>query len=216
MNANNFKKGRDYYINEFNQVLKLLIFSYEKMVKERKFDLKEWETFLRNILLKKLREHKSKFNLDHLNFYAEVEEINKDCTTAGFIDIHISNPMKILGKEDLFYAFECKRLDGGKSKNEEYINNGLIRFINGKYSKNMPLSGMIGFVQGFKKGNNMINLISDINHILNNSKEIKSTKKIIKHQINPKFEHSYYSQHNRNAKLPKIDLYHLFFDFVKK
>ena len=113
-----FKNDEAYYFGEFYKVLQLFIFSCEKMILKEKFDLTEWETFLRNVLVKEyLRKYKSSFQINHLNFYAEVEEIGVNNEIDGFIDIHISNPMEIMGKEDLFYAFECKRLDGYSSKN---------------------------------------------------------------------------------------------------
>jgi len=209
-----FKNDTVYFVSEFHKVLQLLIFSCEKMILKEKFDLTEWENFLRNILVEKyLRKYKTNFQIDHLNFYSEVEEISENYQTGGFIDIHISNPMKITGKEDLFYAFECKRLDGYSVKNKEYINNGLYRFIDGKYSKNMSLAGMIGFVQSFQKKGNMNSLIVDIKNILNSHKIIKTTKNLMPYNINKKFKYSYFSQHRRKNKLSKIDLYHLFFNF---
>jgi len=214
MDASIFKNDKKYYLEEFDRVLQLFIFSCEKMILKEKFDLTEWETFLRNILVKKyLIKYKSNFKIENLNFYSEVQDISEDCKTGGFVDIHISNPMGIIGKENLFYAFECKRLYGGLTKNKEYVNNGLSRFIDGKYSKNMPLAGMIGFVQGFKRGGNMNSLVVDIKSILSDDKTIKTTKNLTPYKIDNKFKHSYFSQHKRKNKLPKIDLYHLFFDF---
>lgn len=215
MDASIFKNDKKYYLEEFNRVLQLFVFSCEKMVLKEKFDLTEWETFLRNVLVKKyLIKYKPKFKVNTLNFYSEVQDISEGCKTGGFVDIHISNPMGIIGKEDLFYAFECKRLDGYSDKNKEYVNNGLARFVEGKYSKKMPLAGMIGFVQGFKKGGNMNSLVVDIKNILNNNKTIKTTKNLTPHKIDKKFKHSYFSQHKRKKSLSKIDLYHLFFDFT--
>lgn len=217
MDSTIFKNDEAYYFNEFYKVLELFIFSCEKMILKENFNLTEWENFLRSILVKKyLRKYKSNFQIDHLNFYSEVEEISANHGTLGFIDIHISNPMKIIGKEDLFYAFECKRLDGGLTKNKEYINNGLSRFIDGKYSKKMSLAGMIGFVQGFKKSGNVNSLVVDIKDVLNKHKIIKTTKNLTKYTIDKKFKYSYFSQHKRKKPLSKIDLYHLFFDFTCK
>ena len=215
MDASIFKNDTIYYLGEFDSVLQLFVFSCEEMILKEKFDLTEYETSLRNILMKKyLIKYKSNFQIYHLNFCAENAEISKDYKTDGFVDIHISNPMKIIGEEDLFYAFECKRLDGYSSKNKEYVNNGLSRFIDGKYSKKMPLAGMIGFVQGFKKNSNMNSLVVDIKDILNKQKTIKTTKNLTLYKIDNEFKHSYFSQHKRKKPLPKIDLYHLFFDFT--
>lgn len=210
-----FKNDTTYYLGEFNRVLRLFIFSCKKMILQEEFDLTEWETFLRNILVEKyLKKYKSDFKLDSLSFYSEVGEISTDYKTIRFVDIHVSNPMGIMGEEDIFFAFECKRLDGYSAKNKEYINNGLYRFINGKYARTMPLAGMVGFVQGFKKGSNMNSLVADIKNILDNHKIIRTKKNFIPYKIDGKFKHSYFSQHKRKNKLCNIDLYHLFFDFT--
>ena len=44
------------------------------------------------------------------------------------------------------FTVECKRLFKEPSRNEEYINEGLKRFVELKYSENEAYAGMIGFV----------------------------------------------------------------------
>ena len=200
------------YIGEFNQVLRLFIYSYKKMLLEKKFNLNEWENFLRNILITYLRTFKKEFDICHLNFYAEVQETSADLKEYGSIDIHISNPLELMGHEEKYYSFECKRLDGYSEKNKAYIEDGLFRYISGKYSEEMPIAGMIGFVQGFKKNSGIDNLITEIANILHKTEEL--IQNLLIKQIYNNFKYSYYSKHKRKSELSNIDIYHLFFDFT--
>ena len=217
MDSTVFKNDETYYFGEFYKVLQLLVFSCEKMILEKKIKLNSsQEDNLRNLfVIEYLRKNKDKFGIMDLYFNCGGESVDKDNNykTLGRVDINISVP-NTLCSEDKIFIFECKRLDGYSSKNKEYVNNGLFRFIEGKYSKKMPLAGMIGFVQGFKKNSNMNSLVVGINDILNKHKTIKTTKNLTLYKIDKKFKYSYSSQHKRNKSLPKIDLYHLFFDFT--
>jgi hypothetical protein len=56
-------------------------------------------------------------------------------------------------REEVYFAFECKRLNvvnkGGRSVSlsSAYVgNNGMMRFITGQYSLTLPEGGMIGYV----------------------------------------------------------------------
>jgi len=55
-------------------------------------------------------------------------------------------------REDVYFAFECKRLripyeSGLQSNTGEYVGaNGMMRFITGKYGKGLTSGGMIGYV----------------------------------------------------------------------
>src|SRR4030042_864156 len=100
-------------------------------------------------------------------------------------------------------------------KNDLYVKEGIYRLILGKYAEKMPLGGMIGFVQGFKKNSDMSGLVSDIKNTLTENQQIKTIRNLAFYEIDENFKYSYSSQHKRTGKLPKIDLYHLFFDFSK-
>ena len=52
---------------------------------------------------------------------------------------------------DKYLAYECKRLnerrdDGRRSLAREYVMDGLFRFVTGKYSENLPVGCMLGYV----------------------------------------------------------------------
>ena len=73
------------------------------------------------------------------------------------------NSGKVLGKNDLrfspahhrgqtiFFAVECKRLhvttdSGFKHLADKYVEEGMQRFVDGKYATNLPCGGMLGYV----------------------------------------------------------------------
>jgi hypothetical protein len=61
MNSSIFLNDQDIVFDNFNKVLKLLLFCYEKIISEINFKLDEFETFIRNIFIKYLRQNKSYF-----------------------------------------------------------------------------------------------------------------------------------------------------------
>jgi hypothetical protein len=57
--------------------------------------------------------------------------------------------------ESVYFAFECKRLNvpangGCKSLAREYVDEGMMRFVTGKYATGLTQGGMIGFVMDGK------------------------------------------------------------------
>lgn len=209
MDATIFSYDTDIVFNNFNKVLKLLVFCYEKMISEISFKLDEFETFIRNILIKNYlqnKDFKEKFWIKNLRFLSEVQEIWEDYKTLWFIDIQVHNiNPNDLWNENEYFAFECKRLDGYATKNKEYINNWVKRFEKGQYSKEMKIAWMIWFIQWYKKWENISNIINFF---------ISKISWLSFYEVDTTFKHSYHSNHKRNKKLWNIYLYHLFFDFT--
>src|SRR4030042_6979784 len=211
-----FLKEEEYFLDEFNKVLRLLIFCSQKMILDKKIDLiASKEDDLRNLLVTYLRDNKKRFNVClYFNCGGESIDEEDNYKTWGRFDINIQIPNKLCD-ENKSFVFECKRLNGEKEKNDLYIKEGIYRFILGKYAEKMPLGGMIGFVQGLKKNSDMSGLVSDIKNTLTENQQIKTIRNLAFYEIDENFKYSYSSQHKRTGKLPKIDLYHLFFDFSK-
>ena len=74
-------------------------------------------------------------------------------------------------KSNAYYTIECKRLDGSNLLNRAFVDDGVFRFIDLKYSSYYKKSGMLGFVVEPN-----INLIKISKKILEyqNEKNIKS------------------------------------------
>lgn len=101
----------------------------------------------------------------------------------------------------LQFVIECKRL---KTADKAYIDEGLERFINLKYSEGDEYAGMIGFVisgETVKICGNLKLKIEALSHT-NSISDISSI---------PSFD-SYHSRIDRT----KIKIYHVFFDFKLK
>jgi hypothetical protein len=205
--------AENHYLDEFTQVLKLCIYSYDKlMIDTQEIDLKtSQEDPIRNLLVDKyLRRYKDHFSLACLIFKkgGEISNPQEGYITTGRVDINIENALNLCD-EECCYTIECKRLDGYSSKNVAYVQEGLLRFINEKYSKEMPISGMIAFVQEFQKKGNINNIVSNLKILIDNC---SIHEEFHQHIISYNFKHSYKSAHRRSENL--IDVFHIFYDFT--
>lgn len=91
-------------------------------------------------------------DFNHLPFRVERESVEDDPTTGeelGRIDIKLLPAVS--AREDVYFAFECKRLnvqDGANRRSlaPEYVTEGMMRFITGQYAASMRHGGMVGYV----------------------------------------------------------------------
>jgi len=107
---------------------------------------------------------------------------------------------------------ECKRLKNNE-KNLAYINNGVQRFVIGRYSEELPIAGMIGFIEA----GNEVDIINDLKNRL--SKQTETISTIETHTTDVFSEeyagHIYQSTHSRKGDLSEIELFHLMLDFCE-
>lgn len=105
------------------------------------------------------------------------------------------------------FEVECKIFSGKQTVKGQYLSNGLIRFIELKYSKKDDAAGMMGFVVD---GN--ANDIFDSN--LKNAEIFHPTnpKQPIQNPINADWKHGFISLHER-TDTSEIKIYHLLFEF---
>jgi len=91
-------------------------------------------------------------DFNRLPFRVERESVEDDPTTGeelGRIDIKLLPAAS--AREDVYFAFECKRLnvqDGANRRSlaPEYVTEGMMRFITGQYAASMRHGGMVGYV----------------------------------------------------------------------
>lgn len=110
--------------------------------------------------------------------------------------------------KEAFFGFECKILgEGDCTLSGEYIDNGLCRFIEGKYCSRGSAGSMIGYVRFGK----LSVVIQDIKRRV----DIESAVQPM-HLAPPMhaFKEHYISVHNRQRGLSQIAIHHLFFDFA--
>lgn len=114
-----------------------------------------------------------------------------------------------LGRTDLSFAMsgiefivECKRL---KNASSQYVNEGLLRFINKDYAENESYAGMIGFI-----------VEGDIRSICSSLMEKCKQENFIKGEFTRSkvddSEFSFFTTYNRE-NTDAINIYHLFLEF---
>ena len=108
------------------------------------------------------------------------------------------------------FTFECKRLFHQPSKNKPYLDDGLIRFIEMKYTRTNQYAAMIGFVVSGK-------IDSIFETIANDTEKFHPSNppQAIKTPINKYWKLSFTSFHERENK-ENIQIYHLLFEFTGK
>ena len=210
---------------EFHKVSKLILRSYNEIVKNEQFVYtkiknKYWvvlengkekpEEYIRNVFLDKKymqnQKLKRKYEVNDLEFKSEVGE-NKDRKTIGSHDIQVLGlAQKLYGEadEDIYFSIECKRLNGIGQSPEKYVNEGIVRYTTKRYSEIMPLAGMIAFIE-----DNTYNYPNEIDEILKNHKSISTTQ-----YLTIKSTNIHNSKHLKESSNKSIILYHFFFDFI--
>ena len=103
------------------------------------------------------------------------------------------------------FTIECKRLFNQNYRNNEYITNGLVRFIDLKYSEDNEYAAMIGFMVD----DNHPFIYENIKQKLFNNNYVPS--KFSQEEFS-RWELAVKSTHTRKNN-SEINIYHLFFDF---
>lgn len=70
--------------------------------------------------------------------------------------------------QTIFFTVECKRLrvttkSGFKHLTAEYVDQGVMRFVNGQYSAGLPCGGMVGYVMDNDTATALASIINEIN-----------------------------------------------------
>lgn len=132
-----------------------------------------WQTFVKPThtelepqITRRLCVHLCKTRANLLPVRIECESTEYDLTTAeekGRIDVKFINPPNC--REDIYFAFECKKLNVLYSKKwesqaTEYVTEGMRRFINGKYAASLTDGGMLGYVMDGQV-NRAIDVVND-------------------------------------------------------
>jgi len=207
LNAAAFEFSVSYFNTTFENIFGKIIICYNLMISDG-IILSNNENKIRNKLVNNyLNDNKIRNKIDLKNYYFQPEAPTKNDT--GRIDIKIISQQTTFSNTDFFYAIECKRLNGKNKLNNEYISNGIKRFTDEKYPFCENTAGMIGFVVSQMNIHENIGLINQL--LQSTFNEANTEKGLMKKQINPNFEYSYYSCH-KVGKTTKT-IYHLMFDF---
>lgn len=94
----------------------------------------------------------------------------------------------------------------------EYIKNGMFRFIDKRYSSEVDDAGMLGYVLN----GDIFNIVCDVNQSMINPRRERQLAASDQLQVSPSisnFTDVYQSQHSRGPNTKPIQLYHLFLSF---
>ena len=212
IDASSFEFNSMFYDQEFEIILQKITLCYKMMIK---YDVKvpNDENKIRDILLLQyLKNDKIRKNIGITDYHFDRE--TPEDNTTGITDIRIIT-QDTFTIQAAYYIIECKRLNnqnlyGISGLNAGYIKEGILRFVNSKYSAYFRVNGMIGFVVD---NLNIEQNIKNINTLLKIHFSKANTKVIInKTSFIKNFEYQYFSVHNDNKK-SMFKLYHLMFDF---
>lgn len=209
-----FKKGL------YNLIISAVIKSCEIMVNDCSIDdnkLPNHEEKLRNHLLENYLGNDQKRLLIGLSgvaigFIPEAPENydSKSNTYIGRTDIKVVSKNWLSGNSEDYYIIECKRIDGGKSLNEKYIDEGICRFVDSrpKYSSYNHMNIMLAFVVQEIKCVDNVTKIADLHE--------EKLQQIICENIEiVDFFHEKNSCLCKSTYMSGITLNHIFYDFSR-
>lgn len=209
IDASAFEDAAYYYEEEFKSILNKIFLCYCKLVANKQFVSND-ENMIRDYLYINYLNNPTVRNELELFYHFECEP-KEFGISSGFIDIKVFN-QNIFHNPSQYFIIECKRLDNFNKKtknglNGKYIKDGIMRFVDRKYSLFNRINGMLGFVVeklSIQKNVEDINYL--LNHVFYESQTINSLKKI------EGSKSLYFSIHNDSQGV-KFKLYHLMLDF---
>ena len=112
-------------------------------------------------------------------------------------------------EESSYLSFECKILNCHDSSSvAAYIDEGIMRFISGKYASNEKIGGMVGYLINEK----IDNCVEKINEKV--EQKISKFDCLVKSSVSMDFDGIYESNHSR-VHLNAILIYHIFMIFKR-
>lgn len=133
--------------NRIPGILKSIILAGETLAKKRDRDREDWIT--RRLHQRLICSHPFRNGPLTIQLQPEIPSSEKEADApGGRIDLLVPTEYGY----QIYFALEAKRLrfhsPNGRFKtgNDEYIKNGMMRFITGRYSPYMENGGMIGYV----------------------------------------------------------------------
>jgi hypothetical protein len=149
-----------------------------------------------------------KSGLENFRFEPEIpENYNSDKKPIGRVDLKIYS-IETFKTRKSYFIIECKRIDGSSNLNNEYINEGVSRFITKKYSSSLKKNVMFGFVvKKIEIGNNAEKI---------SQKEKEKFKRKVKNSFvieKMSEKHKYIYKSDYLIDNSDLSLYHIFYDF---
>lgn len=186
-------------------ILEHIVVAYHELKNNEKWKSVSAETDFSDLVVEQLQQ----YTLFVYNIFIVNREPQEGLyVNKGYLDIKIN-----IATDRRYFAFECKKLDaktGISSLQQKYIDEGLARYIAGKYAKEVDFGGMLGFVVA----GNVANIINDM------KKKVKiycfvHTHAHLLNILCNNCSTSFQSKHERENNLGNIHIYHLFLNFIK-
>lgn len=200
-------------------ILNGIIQAFEMMLAETYPTLENHEDIITARLVEDFLEEDAMqvaLDLKTYRFIPEPAAYNQQYHQVGYSDIRVIMTHRIgafdTTKAD--YIIECKRLDGGRDLNREYVKEGLCRFVEEKYTwKNVhKISAMLGYVV---TPTHIPACVETINQIGQKGNIASFNEPLTFFSIRPGFEFSYRSEH-RSIKGNTPEVFHVLFDLSSK
>ena len=186
-------------------ILENIISAYKGMKNDNRWRTIIEEEHFTDLLVDKMKQNP----LFCYVFIVNREPKEGNFTNIGYLDIKIDIP-----SAGRYFAIECKKIDtktGRSSLRQKYIEDGLSRFINGKYAKEENFGGMIGYVvEG-----DIVETSSDMKRRVREYRYVQGKEHLLDKTC-VSYQGSFQSEHIRENNLGNIHIYHLLFDFEKK
>ncbi len=197
----------------FNKIINLAIHTYFEILNTKNYVKSEMsrkrENDYRDDFVKMMIDLQEDYGFYNLIINCEPQERRDDVEEIGLLDIKIQyrnlRSIKFINK--CYHTIECKRF--GRNLNiNDYYENGILEFLEGKYSSNANFAGMICFIEEFKNNWSMEDIIVKINEKLN-EKNISS----LNNTHHTDYEYVYRLTTPRNYNDEDINIIHLMLDY---
>lgn len=205
------------YANDFlNKVFSILLICSKEILSNNK-KLQNDENFIRNKLyIDYLKDNKQRkklqIDINNINFEIETPEIYQ-YKEIGYVDFKVYNALNYFSNINAYFVIECKRLDGKSRLNNEYVNKGILRFVENKYPTITSVGGMFGFVVDNIDIDENVN---KLNNIINRIIKKRTAMPITKTNLINNYNYYYISKHKyKTTSSNSFSLLHLMFDFSK-
>ena len=209
---NDFKYLKNFnFDNLLNKTLELAIYSYKHILKNNRYIINEMdddrENIYRSDLVRVMNDSRFELGLNCIILNKESEEDEGEGKGRLDIKVQYTRLHEFDFNNEYYHTIECKRF-GEIPNYKDYYENGILEFINMKYSPKTNNAGMICFVEKIPDN---LNNITEIIEKLNNHLRNKNVNSLI--LFGHEFKYAYKSKHERTNH-DYIHLTHLFFDYT--
>lgn len=198
----------------FNKIIDLAIHAYFEILNTQTYVKSEMirkrENQYRDDFVNLMNQIQKEYGFNNLIINCEPQERRENVDERGLLDIKIQyrNLRDIKFVNKCYHTIECKRF--GKNLNiNDYYENGILEFLEGKYSSNANFAGMICFIEEFKNNWSIEDIILKINEKLNEN-DISPLNK----SPHDDYEHVYRLTTLRDYNNKNIHIIHLMLDYT--